>query len=205
MNILGITIRYYLVLHEYHSFYPPEKSWRSEITYLQRIFHCQMTGKHTSKFLSFIGCLHELSFLCCVIFRIPARFPRNRGTPSYFEYMTATFLVGTLLFLHLDFLKFTLNRAQSRLFFFQYAEKQVSVNHLDIAPRHAGAIFGLGNTFATLAGLVSTPLTGRGCHGDAICCVWLATWRWEVQQWGRVDDFPFGWSGHFRTGSVSEI
>eukprot|EP00435_Cladocopium_sp_Y103_P040626 s2777_g11.t1 len=36
----------------------------------------------------------------------------------------------------------------------------VSVNHLDIAPRHAGAIFGLGNTFATLAGLVSTPLTG---------------------------------------------
>ncbi|CAJ1346710.1 unnamed protein product [Effrenium voratum] len=36
----------------------------------------------------------------------------------------------------------------------------VSVNHLDVAPRHAGAIFGLGNTFATLAGLVSTPLTG---------------------------------------------
>ena len=36
------------------------------------------------------------------------------------------------------------------------------MNHLDIAPRHAGAIFGLGNTFATLAGLVSTPLTGRG-------------------------------------------
>ena len=107
----------FLVLHEYHPFYPPEKSWRSEITYLQRIFHCQMTGKHTSKFLSFIGCLHELSFLCCVIFRIPARVPRNRGTPSYFEYMTATFLVGTLLFLHLDFLKFTLNRAQSRLFF----------------------------------------------------------------------------------------
>eukprot|EP00913_Durusdinium_trenchii_P004255 g3945.t1 len=29
----------------------------------------------------------------------------------------------------------------------------VSVNHLDVAPRHAGAIFGLGNTFATLAGL----------------------------------------------------
>ena len=37
---------------------------------------------------------------------------------------------------------------------------KVSVNHLDVAPRHAGAIFGLGNTFATLAGLVSTPLTG---------------------------------------------
>ena len=34
------------------------------------------------------------------------------------------------------------------------------MNHLDIAPRHAGAIFGLGNTFATMAGLVSTPLTG---------------------------------------------
>ncbi|CAE7673432.1 PHT4 [Symbiodinium sp. CCMP2592] len=36
----------------------------------------------------------------------------------------------------------------------------VSVNHLDVAPRHAGAIFGLGNTFATFAGLVATPLTG---------------------------------------------
>lgn len=36
----------------------------------------------------------------------------------------------------------------------------VSVNHLDIAPRHAGVIFGAGNTAATVAGLVSVPLTG---------------------------------------------
>lgn len=36
----------------------------------------------------------------------------------------------------------------------------VSVSQLDIAPRHAGSIFGLGNTFATLAGLLSTRLTG---------------------------------------------
>jgi ACS family sodium-dependent inorganic phosphate cotransporter len=36
----------------------------------------------------------------------------------------------------------------------------VSVNHLDIAPRHAGAVFGAGNTAATLAGLVAVPLTG---------------------------------------------
>lgn len=36
----------------------------------------------------------------------------------------------------------------------------VSVSHLDIAPRHAGAVFGLGNTFATLAGLASVPATG---------------------------------------------
>ncbi|WIA14336.1 hypothetical protein OEZ85_002865 [Tetradesmus obliquus] len=36
----------------------------------------------------------------------------------------------------------------------------VSVNHLDIAPRHAGMVFGAGNTAATLAGLVSVPLTG---------------------------------------------
>lgn len=36
----------------------------------------------------------------------------------------------------------------------------VSVNHLDIAPRHAGLVFGAGNTAATLAGLVSVPLTG---------------------------------------------
>jgi ACS family sodium-dependent inorganic phosphate cotransporter len=36
----------------------------------------------------------------------------------------------------------------------------VSVNHLDVAPRHAGAVFGAGNTAATLAGLVAVPLTG---------------------------------------------
>ena len=36
----------------------------------------------------------------------------------------------------------------------------VSVNHLDIAPMHAGQVFGAGNTAATLAGLVAVPLTG---------------------------------------------
>lgn len=36
----------------------------------------------------------------------------------------------------------------------------VSVSHLDIAPRHAGVIFGAGNTAATLAGFISVPATG---------------------------------------------
>ncbi|KIZ02030.1 major facilitator superfamily transporter [Monoraphidium neglectum] len=36
----------------------------------------------------------------------------------------------------------------------------VSANHLDICPRHAGMVFGAGNTAATLAGLVAVPLTG---------------------------------------------
>jgi ACS family sodium-dependent inorganic phosphate cotransporter len=36
----------------------------------------------------------------------------------------------------------------------------VSVSQLDIAPKHAGAIFGLGNTFATLSGLLSVRITG---------------------------------------------
>lgn len=36
----------------------------------------------------------------------------------------------------------------------------VSVSQLDIAPKHAGSIFGLGNTFATVAGLLGTRLTG---------------------------------------------
>jgi len=36
----------------------------------------------------------------------------------------------------------------------------VSVSHLDIAPRNAGAVFGAGNTFATLAGLLATPANG---------------------------------------------
>lgn len=36
----------------------------------------------------------------------------------------------------------------------------VSVSQLDITPKHAGAIFGLGNTCATVAGLLGTRLTG---------------------------------------------
>ncbi|KAG1667951.1 hypothetical protein FOA52_008323 [Chlamydomonas sp. UWO 241] len=36
----------------------------------------------------------------------------------------------------------------------------VSTNHLDIAPKHAGLIFGAGNTAATLAGFLSVPITG---------------------------------------------
>lgn len=36
----------------------------------------------------------------------------------------------------------------------------VSANHLDVAPRHAGAVFGAGNTFGTLAGLLAVPVTG---------------------------------------------
>jgi ACS family sodium-dependent inorganic phosphate cotransporter len=36
----------------------------------------------------------------------------------------------------------------------------VSASHLDVAPRHAGVIFGAGNTSATLAGLLSVPFTG---------------------------------------------
>eukprot|EP00976_Prorocentrum_cordatum_P091415 1188526-Prorocentrum_minimum.AAC.3 len=37
----------------------------------------------------------------------------------------------------------------------------VSANHLDIAPRHAGVVFGAGNTAATFAGFLSVPITVR--------------------------------------------
>lgn len=36
----------------------------------------------------------------------------------------------------------------------------VSVSHLDVSPRHAGVVFGTGNTFATLAGVVAVPVSG---------------------------------------------
>lgn len=36
----------------------------------------------------------------------------------------------------------------------------VSASHLDIAPRHAGVVFGVGNTAGTLAGLVAVPGLG---------------------------------------------
>jgi MFS family permease len=40
----------------------------------------------------------------------------------------------------------------------------VSASHLDIAPRHAGVIFGVGNSAGTLAGLVGVPITGWVLH-----------------------------------------
>ena len=36
----------------------------------------------------------------------------------------------------------------------------VSANHLDVAPRHAGVVFGVGNTAGTIAGLLAVPLFG---------------------------------------------
>jgi ACS family sodium-dependent inorganic phosphate cotransporter len=36
----------------------------------------------------------------------------------------------------------------------------VSASHLDIAPRHAGVVFGVGNSWGTLAGLISVPAIG---------------------------------------------
>jgi hypothetical protein len=41
----------------------------------------------------------------------------------------------------------------------------VSASHLDIAPRHAGVVFGVGNTAGTLAGLVA----GEDAAADASC------------------------------------
>ena len=35
-----------------------------------------------------------------------------------------------------------------------------AVNHLDIAPRYAGILMGLSNTFATIPGFLSPMLTG---------------------------------------------
>lgn len=36
----------------------------------------------------------------------------------------------------------------------------VSVSQLDIAPKQAGLVFGIGNTAATFAGLLAVPVTG---------------------------------------------
>ncbi|XP_015604932.1 sialin isoform X2 [Cephus cinctus] len=41
-----------------------------------------------------------------------------------------------------------------------FAWSGFSVNHLDIAPQHASVLMGIGNTFATIPGIVSPLLTG---------------------------------------------
>jgi ACS family sodium-dependent inorganic phosphate cotransporter len=63
----------------------------------------------------------------------------------------------------------------------------VSASHLDVAPKHAGAVFGAGNTAATAAGLVATPLTGL-------------VLRWTGGSWAWV----FGLvAAHYVAGSVA--
>lgn len=44
--------------------------------------------------------------------------------------------------------------------FFMFFNNFFSVNYLDIAPQHASVIMGIGNTFATLPGIVSPIITG---------------------------------------------
>lgn len=61
----------------------------------------------------------------------------------------------------------------------------VSVSHLDIAPRHAGAIFGFGNSLATLAGLLGTKVTGE-----------ILDWS---DSWALVFSIT---AGHFVVGSI---
>ena len=49
------------------------------------------------------------------------------------------------------------------MYFFQkcqYNSYDFSVNHLDIAPKHAGVLMGISNTIATLPGIISPLITG---------------------------------------------
>ena len=41
-----------------------------------------------------------------------------------------------------------------------FAWSGFSVNHLDIAPQHASVMMGIGNTIATLPGIISPIITG---------------------------------------------
>ncbi len=40
----------------------------------------------------------------------------------------------------------------------------MSANHLDIAPNNSGKVFGIGNAFGTVAGILSVPATGALLH-----------------------------------------
>jgi len=41
-----------------------------------------------------------------------------------------------------------------------FAFAGVGCNHLDISPRHAGVLFGISNTVATVPGIVGVAMTG---------------------------------------------
>lgn len=61
----------------------------------------------------------------------------------------------------------------------------VSVSHLDVAPKNAGAVFGAGNTAATIAGLIGVSATG-----------WLLD---ETHSWAWVFGIT---AGHFVIGAA---
>ncbi|VEN58566.1 unnamed protein product [Callosobruchus maculatus] len=69
-----------------------------------------------------------------------------------------------------------------------FSSSGFSVNHLDIAPQYAGILFGFGNTFGTLPGIISPILTGH-----------MVTDETDVEQWRIVF---FVTSGVFLFGSV---
>ncbi|XP_073838325.1 major facilitator superfamily transporter 9 [Musca autumnalis] len=86
-----------------------------------------------------------------------------------------------------------------------FAWSGFAVNHLDIAPQHASVLMGIGNTFATIPGIVSPMLTGYLVVDQTseewktvffisagvylIGCV--IYWMWasgELQEWAKTDE-----------------
>lgn len=49
-----------------------------------------------------------------------------------------------------------------------FAWSGFAVNHLDIAPQYASIIMGIGNTFATIPGIVSPLITGALVSDDKV-------------------------------------
>ena len=52
-----------------------------------------------------------------------------------------------------------------------------AVNHLDVAPRYAGVLMGLSNTFATLPGIIGVAATGLYRTNHRFVRARLFSWR----------------------------
>lgn len=57
-----------------------------------------------------------------------------------------------------------------------------AVNHLDIAPRYAGLLMGLSNTFGSLPGFLSPMLTGYIAHSKVVNFFHVCSVLNEVQK-----------------------
>ncbi|EDW67516.1 sialin [Drosophila virilis] len=87
-----------------------------------------------------------------------------------------------------------------------FAWSGFAVNHLDIAPQHASVLMGIGNTFATIPGIVSPLLTGYivGDSGDRYewrlvffisagiylvgCVIYWFYASGELQEWAKTPE-----------------
>mmetsp|Transcript_2653 Transcript_2653/g.9625 ORF Transcript_2653/g.9625 Transcript_2653/m.9625 type:complete len:446 (+) Transcript_2653:245-1582(+) len=158
-----------------------DNRFASMLPYLMMFFGSNVGGVLGDRFIqsgmpvsSARKALNTVGFLCCALAMVGAPFSRS-------------FIVAAVC-------------SSIALGFAALARGGFSINHMDIAPRHAGVLMGISNTAGTLAGVVGVTVTGwllkLGEHSPdggwiwvfaspAVLCV-LATTQFALNARGEI-------------------